>query len=202
MPEWIYVAITIVIGVGIISWSLTVVLEDILKLNSIKKFSEDFKASVKHSQPSWEEIKDIASTRGLTQSDIQFTIRKFHREILAGREATLSDYKEKVKSYIDLYKEEEPFEGLPNEVRIHLERLREQIDGKEHLLEPLTSQIKDLLTIYQKEKRYQKYYTTGSFFIGLIGLGFAFYTYFGLPALNEKEPVKTTVNALEVNVTK
>ncbi len=178
MPEWLYIALIsvgVVGGIIFISWMLGSILEGIFEMKRISNFSKDFKDTVIHSQPSWEDIKEIASTRGLTQSKIQFTIREYYREIMAGREEDLSQHKELIKSYLSQYHKDEPFEGLPNEVRIHLERLRDQINGKEHLLDPLTTQIKDLLTIKQKEKRQQKYYTIGGFFVGLVGLAFALY---------------------------
>jgi hypothetical protein len=183
-----YIALISIVVIGgfiFISWALGSMLEDIFEMKQISNFSNDFKDTVKYSQPSWEDVKEIASTRGLTQSKIQFTIRKYNREIMAGREDDLSEHKDLIKSYITQYRKDEPFEGLPNEVRIHLERLRDQINGNDHLLEPLTTQIKDLLTINQKEKRQQKYYTIGGFFVGLAGLAFALYTSLSEPNLTE-----------------
>ena len=176
MPEWMLItaiAIGVIGGIIFISWAFGSMLEDIFVIKSISDFSKDFKDTVKHSQPSWEDVKEIASTRHLTQSKIQFTIRKYYREIIAGRDTDLTDHKDLIKGYIDQYRKDEPFEGLPNEVRIHLERLRDNINGNEHLLEPLTSQIKDLLTINETEKRNQKYFTIGGFFVGLAGFSFA-----------------------------
>lgn len=179
-----------VIGVSaIFAWFLVSILGEIFETIALSDFSKDFKDTVKHSTPTWDDIKEIASSRGLTQSKIQNTIRKYHREIMAGREVDLSPHKELIKGYINQYKNDEPFEGLPSEIRIHLERLRDQTNGNNHLLEPLTSQIKDLLTINEKEKRHQKYYTIGGFFIGLAGFAFALYTSLIQPqiALSNKE---------------
>ncbi|WP_081138965.1 hypothetical protein [Halomonas sp. BC2] len=188
MPDWMFIAlfsIGITGGLILLAWLLVTMLVDIFEMKQISNFSKDFKDMVKHSQPSWEDVKEIASTRGLTQSKIQFTIRKYNREIMAGREDDLSEHKELIKSYITQYRKGEPFEGLPNEIRIHLERLRDQIDGNEHLLEPLTTQIKELLTINQREKRQQKHYTIGGFFVGLAGLAFALYASFSEPNFTE-----------------
>jgi hypothetical protein len=188
--DWVYI---ILISIGVIgafvfvSWALGTIIEDIFEMKQINNFSNDFKDTVKHSQPTWEDVKEIASTRGLTQSKIHYTIRKYYREIMAGREDDLYPHKELIKGYIDQYRKDEPFEGLPNEVRIHLERLRDQIDGNEHLLEPLTSQIKDLLTINKKEQKHQKYYTIGGFFVGLAGFTFAIYTSFIDPQIEPPE---------------
>lgn len=188
MNEWIYVILTLLIllfSLCLLGWMLGALLQEVFEGKWIKEFETDFKDSVRYSQPSWDEIKEIASTRGLTQSKIQFTIRKFHREILAGRESDLLDHKSLIKGYIDKYKKDEPFEGLPNEVRIHLEKIREQLLGNEHHLEPLTNQIKDLLTVNEKDRKYQRYYTIGGFFVGLAGLVLATYTVLVQPELSE-----------------
>lgn len=179
LSEWIYVVLVLLgltFATGLLSWMLGTILQEIFEARWIKEFAKDFKDSVKHSQPNWDEIKEIASTRGLTQSKIQLTLRKFYREVLTGRDSDLLEHKALIKSYIDKYREDEPFEGLPNEVRIHLEKIREQLDGNEHHLEPLTNQIKDLLTVNEKDRKYQRYYTIGGFFVGLAGLGLAAYT--------------------------
>ncbi|MEI4980936.1 hypothetical protein U1438_00330 [Aeromonas caviae] len=206
MPDWMYVVMICigVIGVSaIFAWFLVSILGEIFETIALSDFSKDFKDTVKHSTPTWDDIKEIASSRGLTQSKIQNTIRKYHREIMAGREVDLSPHKELIKGYINQYKNDEPFEGLPSEIRIHLERLRDQTNGNNHLLEPLTSQIKDLLTINEKEKRHQKYYTIGGFFIGLAGFAFALYTSLIQPQIalsNKEQPtpqIEITSNSLQ-----
>lgn len=194
------IVIGVIGGIIFISWALGSMLEDVFEIKSISDFSKDFKDTVKHSQPSWEDVKEIASTRHLTQSKIQFTIRKYYREIMAGRDSDLADHKDLIKGYIDQYRKDEPFEGLPNEVRIHLERLRDNLNGNEHLLEPLTSQIKDLLTINETEKRNQKYFTIGGFFVGLAGFSFAIYTNFAAPQVDVVEKnVKIDKHQTEVD---
>lgn len=166
----------IIVMITFIAWASSQILDDMLKLKSINEFSKDLKDSIKHSQPSWDEIKEIASTRGLTQAQIQPTIKKYYREIITGRDEELGQHKEIISGYIEKYRKDEPFEGLPSEVRIHLERIRDQINGNEHLLSPLTSQIKDLATANESDRKTQRYYTTGGFFVGLAGLLIAIYT--------------------------
>lgn len=204
MLEWVYV---VLISIGVIgafvflAWASGTIAENLFEMKQINNFSNDFKDTVKHSQPTWDDVKEIASTRGLTQSKIHYTIRKYYREIMAGREDDLSPHKDLIKDYIDQYRKDEPFEGLPNEVRIHLERLRDQIDGNEHLLEPLTSQIKDLLTINKKEQNHQKYYTVGGFFVGLAGFTFAIYTSFVDPQIEPPGQSQSTSQTESANKT-
>jgi hypothetical protein len=185
MDTWIQIGLALLALAGIVgflSYALGTALEELFKQKRISKFEEDFKSAVNHSQPTWDEMKEIARTRWLSQKDVQHIYRRTMREILTGENETLSSHKELIRSYIERHNEEEPFEGIPNEIRIHLERLREKTDGQKDLLDPLTNQIKDLLSINEKEKKQQKYYTMGGFFIGLIGFGFAVYAYFWAPS--------------------
>jgi len=159
-------------------WQIFGWLYNFSETRKLKKFEKDLELSIKHSQPSWEEIKNIANTRLMTHKSILAIILEFQREVLSGRKKELEPYKEALNEYLKNYKNEEPFEGLPNEIRLQLERLRKKIDGKEDILEPLTSQIKELLLINEREKRHQKYYTVAGFFVGVIGLLFAAYSSF------------------------
>lgn len=166
------------VGVGLCIWGLGDILNERLQSKRIKEFKNDFEAAVKHGEPSWDEIKEIAATRYVTQNEIWKILRDVHREVLTGRDKELEPHKDIIKSYIEHYEKAQPFEGIPNDLRIHLERLREKFSENIELLDPLTSQIKDLVAVNQKERRQQKYYTIGGFFVGLLGLAFAFYTYF------------------------
>lgn len=174
----IILILIILFGLGCTLWALNDILNDYINFKLRKAFTKDFEDCVKHSQPSWDEVKEIASVSGVTHQAVQKSLKNLHVQIMAGRNTDLEPHKQLLESYIQNYKTEEPFEGIPNEIRMHLERLRENFDGKELLLEPLTSQIRELLSIKQKEVKQQKWYTIGGFVIGVAGLIFAIFTYY------------------------
>ena len=195
MEIWIQLIIALATfagGIIFFTWVLGTALDEYFESKRIEQFEKDFEESVKHSQPTWEEIKDIASTRRLTQIKVQHVFKNAKREILTGRNKDLEPHKEIIQNYLEQFQKDEPFEGLPNEIRLHLERMREKIDGSEELLEPLTTQIKELLLINDREKKVQKYYTVAGFFIGLLGFTFALFVYF-------KDPEITKTNTPPVN---
>lgn len=191
MGTWIQIAISLMVLISI-TWfavfTLGTILDEYFKAKHTKQFENDFKAAVICSQPTWEEMKEIARTRLLSPNDVQHIYKRAMRSILTGENGELSAHKDLIRSYIEKHKEEEPFEGIPNDIRIHLERLREKINDQKEILDPLTNQIKDLLTINEKDKKHQKYYTIGGFFIGLLGFFFAVYSYF----LSPNSPVIAT----------
>ena len=175
---FIVLVMIMLFGLGFTLWALNDILNDYFNFKRAKVFTKDLEDCVKHSQPSWNEVKEIASISTVPHQTVLKILKRLHVQILAGRNSDLESHKQLLESYIQNYKTEEPFEGIPNEIRMHLERLRENINGNELILEPLTSQIRELLTIKQKEMKQQKWYTIGGFIIGVAGLIFAIFTYY------------------------
>jgi dolichol kinase len=118
------------------------------------------------------------------------------RGVLTGDDAELQPFRQVIEGYILAYRKTDPFDGLPSETRLHLERLHDALQDKAHLLEPLTMQLKELVSVYEREKKAQSRYTTGGFILAIVGLAFAGYTYLYpySPALADKSlnsPAKT-----------
>ena len=165
-------------AIAFLAWMLGSILEDVLAMKWRKQFEEDLRLAIKHSQPTWEQLADIAASRNVKNADMFWVLQKLMREILTGRETDISPHQSVVEGYLAKLKEIEPFEGIPTEIRIHLERIKEHLDQNPLLLQPLTSQIRELLSVNEKGKRQQKYYTIGGFFVGFLGLIFAAFSYF------------------------
>jgi len=187
--------IGVVVGIiGIIAVAsyfgfMVITIFDIIEKNSRRKqFEVDLKLSIKNSQASWDEIKGIASTRGLNQRDIIRILENNMREILTHREKDLLEHKDLVESYILEYKKYEPFEGIPDEIRIHLERLQEKVEIETSLLEPLTTQIVDLLKINNSVNKRQRFLAYTGVFFGIIGFIYGIYA-------SNKEPIIPDINS-------
>ncbi|HCI13602.1 MAG: hypothetical protein A2063_07500 [Gallionellales bacterium GWA2_60_142] len=163
---------------GFLLWIVISVVEDIERNKRRKLFEADMELAVKNSQPSWEQLTAIASSRGLNNTVIFWSLQDTLREILTGRNSDLKPHQSVIEGYLSKLREIEPFEGIPNEIRLHLERVKELLPKGPDLLQPLTSQIRDLVSVNEKDRRQQKYYTVGGFFVGFVGLLFAAFTYF------------------------
>jgi hypothetical protein len=181
IPEWIVVASIIGGALAVAAfaaWMLGSVLEDYFSMKWQKQFEEDLALAIKNSEPSWEQILQIAASRHVKHTQVYWVLQRTLREVLTGRNPDLAPHRAVVEAYIAKMKESEPFEGIPNEIRIHLERLREHLPATNGLLEPLTSQIRELLAVNEKEQKQQKYYTVGGCFLGILGFIFAAYAYY------------------------
>ncbi len=179
IPDWVAIVsvnAALLAGVAFILWIANAIV-DLLDENARRKrFDKDLSESLLHGQPDWNRVLDFAALRGVTPKQVNWTLRVLVREILTGRNTELQEQLSRLQAYLALQKESEPFEGMPNEIRIHLERLRDKGHEVAILLEPLTTQIRDLLALKSREYSRQKRYTFSSFVLGVIALVFA-----GLP---------------------
>jgi hypothetical protein len=164
-----------------LSWVLLSITEERKNTRARQKLLQDIGGAIKHSQPAWEQLVEMAETDGLGAKTACELTRSLYRELLVGKNQEYEPHKALIESYLAEHKKAEPFEGLPTETRIHMERLREALAGHEQLLEPLTSQIRELVSVYEGDKKVQKRYTAWGFFLGLIGVIFAVYPYLNPP---------------------
>ncbi|MCB1863651.1 MAG: hypothetical protein KDI47_18265, partial [Gammaproteobacteria bacterium] len=87
MPEWIDLVLIgggVLFVIGYFGWALGVIFEEYFEIKKVNAFKQDFEKAVKHSQPSWEEIKEIARTNNLAQSRVLRVFQGVMKKILTG----------------------------------------------------------------------------------------------------------------------
>lgn len=141
------------------------------------KFRADLKKAIVHSQPSWEQVMLLARSHSLTKGMAYIQAVSLLRDVLTGDDKELQTHRSLIEGYLSVYSATDPYDGLPSETRLHLSRLRDALAGKEHLLEPLTIQLRELVSVYERKQKRQQFYTTWGFMLGVVGLAFAAYTY-------------------------
>lgn len=145
-----------------------------------RKFRNAFKkdlynAIINDNTPSWDQVKIIAETNSLPRKEVSRVVKLIITEILSGESSLEKDKIKIFESYLKKHNQEEPFEGIPSEIRIHLERLKESSGIQIEQLEPLTKHITELLKINTKENKRQKYFSLISLFVGIGGLAIGLY---------------------------
>lgn len=174
--QWVGVAVGGLFALGFVSAAISEYTENKDRLK--KKFKEELLAAIMYSQPTWQQVIEIADTSQMPMAAVHQMVREFYKAILIGGAKDLLQHKDLIEEYIASHKRAEPFEGLPNEIRIHLERLSDALGKETHLLDPLTNEVRELVTVYKADYKLQKRYTSWGFFLGLVGLAFAAYSYF------------------------
>lgn len=181
IPQWLSIALLTLLAGGFcyLLYQGNTLIDELLRLKQRKVFMEDLTLTLIHKGKalSLQQIQQVAETRGVTQHDIQRCLKILLREVLAQRNLSLQEHQPHIEGLIKEMKIREPFDGLPNELRIHLERLRDDLHQTPERLEPLTIQIRELVAVKSREYRVQKYYSVGGFALGVLGLAFAAYAY-------------------------
>ncbi|CAD0264205.1 hypothetical protein DENIT_20092 [Pseudomonas veronii] len=178
--EWVIV-IGFIGGGGVtVMWLVDSFAEALAVALRERRFRKDLKAAIKNSQPSWKEVCDIAELCGVGKQTAYLVVRTLLRDLIVGHEDGnwLKAHRTLLEGFVAEYKKEEPFEGLPSETRLSLERIRESLGTNADALHPLTGHFKELLKIHETVNRRQRFYTTGGFLVGLIGLMFGVYVSF------------------------
>ena len=136
------------------------------------------------------QIEILSKDHRLTTRDTQILLRnQFSEAIKSGNEPL-------IKYFQELYEQlerDEPFEGLPSDVRLHLERIKESIGGdKDYLMEPLAAQLQDLSAANRRKERWMWGLTISSFVAGVVGVFFGAIPY--IPSFAAKAAVLSSTN--------
>lgn len=167
-------------AVFLLFFSLSSVIDDLFKAKFSKIFLEDLKKATKHKVLTPQQVTTLAESRNLDTRYTVLSVKKAIGDLLTAEEDTDKEVQQ-LESYLSHIKQIEPFEGVPSELRIHLERIKDQLPNLSVLLDPLAIQIKELAAVRSREVKLQKYYTAGGFFVGLIGIAIAIWMYINPP---------------------
>lgn len=137
------------------------------------------------------QIEILSTDNRLTSRDTQILLRKQFSESIKSADENRD---EKIRYFQELYEElekDEPFEGLPSDVRLHLEKIRESIGKeKDFLMQPLASQLQDLNSSAKRKEKRMLGLNIASFAVGVIGLIIGVHPY--LPSNNREKTLTET----------
>ena len=171
-------AVLIVGGIVILVYGVNNIVEELIKKKIRNRFKIDLYKSLQNTTPNWNQVKIIADANSLHRKDIEKVLKLLITEALSNECNLDNDKVSVLEDYLKLYHQEEPFDYIPNDIRIHLERLKENSGIKISQLEPLTKHIRELLKINSTESKRQKTFSIISLLIGLVGLLIGLYQVF------------------------
>ncbi len=144
------------------------------------------------------QIEILSADNRLTSRDTQILLRKQFSEAVKSVDEKRD---EKIQYFQGLYEElekDEPFEGLPSDVRLHLEKIRESLGKeKDFLMQPLASQLQDLNSSAKRKEKWMWGLTIASFAVGVVGVIFGALPY--LPNHGQEKPLAETKASLSDN---
>ncbi|MFU8926765.1 hypothetical protein, partial [Acinetobacter puyangensis] len=126
---------------------------------------------------SLKQIDILSRDYNLSSQDLQLLLRRQFSICIENNDLASIDY---FQDLYETFEKEAPFEGLPADVRFHLERLRDSLtNDSKSLMEPLTSQLQDINSTNIRKNKVLWWLTIGSFLIGLVGVAIGAIPYFG-----------------------
>jgi hypothetical protein len=170
--------IEVMVLIGMLAWAIPTIIDGIIKTKRRNRFGKELSVLFGKNKLDRRQIEILSKEYYLNSKDIQLAARRQFKEALTseGAEKEKSDY---FQSLFEDYERDEPFEGLPSDVRLHLERVREAL-GKEndHMLQPLASQLQDLNDENVRKQKKMWWVSVASLMIGIASLAFAAYVYY------------------------
>ncbi len=158
--------------------------EEYAKSKKLSKFKQDVLKALNNSKPTWHQIKLIAETQKLTQTDISIVIKQIISDLLIEGNESIKSNLILLESYLESYTNDEPFDDMPDDVRVHLERLKEQLPNRIELLDPIVNHLRDLKIANLRNRRRQKIIEIVSLIVGISGLLIGLYPLFKSQAAN------------------
>jgi hypothetical protein len=170
--------IEVMVVLGMLIWAIPAIIDGIIKTNRRNRFGKELSELFEKNKLDRQQVEILSKEYYLTSKDIQLAARRQFKEALISEQAK-KDKSDYFQALFEDYERDEPFEGLPSDVRLHLERVREAL-GKEndHMLQPLASQLQDLNDENIRKHKKMWLVSVASLMIGIASLAFAAYVYY------------------------
>lgn len=162
-------AVLILAAILILGYGVNTIADDLIARKLRRRFKQELSDSLQKNSLTWSQVKIIAETNLLPRKEIDCVIKQLIADILSEKSNLKNEKIAELEDHLESYNKEEPFDGMPNDIRIHLERLRENSSVEYTQLEPLGNHIKELLKVNLKERKIQKACTYISLLLGAIG---------------------------------
>lgn len=198
--DWAAAAFVAVLG-GTVVWLIFIFGDAIDTAVRQSRFCKGLRGALEAGQPGWADICLVASTAGVSKQVAYLELRYLVRDLIVGtqKDDANGTRRKLLEALVAEYELEEPFEGLPGETRLELERIQKSLSGQTHLLHPLTAHFKELLKANDSRSKRQGFYTFAGFLFGVFGAGYGVYvSLFPLtPLTAETVPCKPHVELAE-----
>jgi len=140
------------------------------KSKNHKKLRDNIEAAISNGVPSWEQIRAIESTYHLLRpnslkNNLNLLIKS---KVVSGSQENSAQL-ELLQGWKESLKSDEPFEGIPSELKLPLERIRKEAPEHQHLLEMLVSQLQEFSEKSTNEKKRKNFVSILSLIFGIAG---------------------------------
>ena len=138
----------------------------------VNRFNHDVRQIIWKRDITWEQLKLLAATHSVESYEIRNTLNDSYRTVLLSidDEPNIAKIKVRLDELIERYKQEEPFDELPAQIRIHLDRLKRLSDMNAPLVDDLAEQLRIFSLKAMAERRLQSRINLLSLLFGAAGV--------------------------------
>lgn len=146
-----------------------------------KRFKSKLNDAYQVSPPPWKHvlvIADQALLRNTKQShQIKTVLKNILSDVLVGSEEYSDEKVKYLDSIISQLEDNEPFEGIPDNLVLHLQKIKETLEPNSLDIVPLVKELQELSAERIKEKRNSKIISAISLTVTVLSFAFAIYVY-------------------------
>ncbi len=160
-------AIGIAVGVGTY---LSEMKERSEKPKELTVFRGELQQAISNEKATWERVKVLARRHSVTTYGIKNALDALVSQRLVDTNDSDEDVLNRTQELLRELETEEPFQGLPDDIQLHLQHIHEKLADNAHLLQPFARNLKDLLTERSVAQRRQRRVNYLSLAVGIVGL--------------------------------
>ncbi len=138
--------------------------------HEIGLFREALKKALETKDLSLEDIQIIGRSRRVSLTSIKTSLEDLLSDAWIDSDEVTEGYVHKLKCSLRELETEEPFQGLPDEIRFHLLQIQEKMPDSAALLQPLCRQLKAMVLERTETQRRQRWVSWISLAVGIVGL--------------------------------
>jgi hypothetical protein len=175
--EWVLVVVYAGVLVATCYWLVTTLASAVEATWNLHRFRKKLQGALNDANLTWEDVCKVVANSGISKQAAYLEISSLQCELIVGRhkDDPQGSRRKLLDSLAAAYELEEPFEGLPSETRLSLERIRKSLGTNTEALHPLTTHFKELLKHNNAVNKRQRFYTFAGFLVGVLGFGYGVY---------------------------
>jgi hypothetical protein len=196
---YIYFGVLFLAACYVLFYVLPMFMKELDKHLRRKYFISSLSVAYEANPPEFKHVEILAKAERLNKECQKEAIETLLRKNLKSKE---SYSKEKIEYFDALIKQielKEPFEGIADNLKIHLEHLDRTLGDSGYDFRPFTSELRDLAANKIKSRKMNNYIAVISLLVGIVGTGFGVVGHFKndssvtSPAIEDKssnKPIK------------
>ncbi|WP_372740207.1 hypothetical protein [Neptunomonas sp.] len=160
---------------GYFLWAVNTIADSLINIGQRRRYREALvKAMINNEDLTWDQAKVIAEVRFLSQSCIKKSLNYLIDDALVEKDFEVPV--KRLEAFKTSFNEDEPYDGIPNELKLPLDKIKKEIENGQELLEPLVGHLKEFSIQNSASKKRQNIISATSLIVGLISFSYAIYT--------------------------